>query len=149
MDETTTDLTSSAEAEREMPGASFGTMALWVSDFPAMRHFYSEVLGLPEVWYGNRLYDCVVYDDGTFMLCKGDFTPSARGWALCPKPGSEGEHVPYFTFYVPDIQSVVERGRAAGIIFRTEEPFSLGGSFGLSIEARDPDGNPIAITQKG
>lgn len=54
---------------------------------------------------------------------------------------------PYMTMYVPDLQEVMTRCRNAGIQFHSEEPFSLGEGFGVSIEALDPDGNTIALTQ--
>jgi hypothetical protein len=52
------------------------------------------------------------------------------------------------TVYVPDLEAVIDRCRARGITLRTEEPFSLGDGFGLSIEVRDPDGNTIAVTER-
>ena len=130
-----------------------GSISLWVSNFEAMRHFYSEVMGFPEAWVGNVVYNCAVYDFNGYqiILCHNEtFTPPQRGWTRCPAMGSEGENWdPYITFYVPDIQAVIDRCRAAGAILRTPEPFSLGGNFGVSIEVKDPDGNAIAITQRG
>ncbi len=131
------------------------TIAYWVRNFEAMRRFYSEVIGVPEQWYGNVLYDCVVYGGSgegfSFMLCHAEeCRPETQGWARCPKPGSTGEHwLPYTTFYVPDIRAVIERCSASGIELRTEEPFSLGEGYGWSIEVKDPDGNALAITQRG
>lgn len=148
----------SLSPEEDMPEEitpHLATMAFWVKDFAPMRRFYSEVIGIPEVWYGNALYDCVVYgnpaDGFSFMLCQSDECESeGRGWTRCPKPGSIGENWhPYVTFYVPDIRAVVDRCRAAGIETRTEEPFSLGEGYGWSIEVKTPDGNAIAITQRG
>jgi len=101
------------------------------------------------------LYDCVVYgnpsDGFSFMLCQsGECKLEGHGWTRCPKPGSTGENWhPDVTFYVPDIRAVVDRCRTAGIETRTEEPFSLGEGYGWSIGVKTPNGNAIAITQRG
>lgn len=145
-----------ADAEDvDVPRPYLQNIAIWAADFPAMRKFYSDVIGLPESWYGDRLYPCVVYRNGsspmTLMLAhKEEFVPQRRGWTTCPKVGGVGENWdPYITFFVPDIRGAVDRCRAQGIVMRTDEPFDLGDGFGLSIEVLDPDGNAVALTQPG
>jgi catechol 2,3-dioxygenase-like lactoylglutathione lyase family enzyme len=144
---------ASGEAEAMTP--HMATVAIWVKNFDAMRHFYSEVIGVPEMWYGNALYDCVVYGgsggDFSFMLAhNSEAEPPTAGWTRCPKPGSVGQNwLPYTTFYVPDLGAAIDRCHAAGIELRTEAPFSLGPGYGWSIEVKDPDGNALALTQQG
>ncbi|HVZ38633.1 MAG TPA: VOC family protein [Candidatus Kapabacteria bacterium] len=149
------DSVDSSVEEDPVPQPYLQNIAIWAADFPAMRRFYSEVIGLPEGWYGDRLYPCVVYQNGsspmTILLAhKEDFVPEQRGWAMCPKVGAVGENWdPYITFFVPDIHAVVTRCKAEGIIMRTDGPFDLGEGHGLSIEVKDPDGNAVALTQPG
>jgi|GEM_PF-2736705 len=142
------DSTEMAGDEAEAVPAHFGNIAFWVADFAGMRKFYSEVLGVPELAAGDG-WAYYGYGAFSFSINRADFTPAEKGWALCPMPGSTGDrNYPYMTLYVPDLDAVIGRCRAAGITIRTETPFSLGEGFGYSVEVKDPDGNPIAITQR-
>lgn len=147
---TTTASAQTADSEKSV--ASLGNIAFWVSDFNAVRAFYSEVIGIPEAAAGETPRPWVFYNQGGFsfsFLKSDDLVPKREGWARCPMPGSTGENWrPYITFHVPDLRAVIARCKAAGIVVRTEEPFSLGANFGESIEVMDPDGNAIALTQK-
>lgn len=132
--------------------AYLGNIAFWVRDFESMRGFYSDVVGVPEAAAGETPRPWVFYNQEgfSFSLLKGDDLVSERaGWTRCPLPGSTGENWrPYITFYVSDLEAVVARCKAAGIVVRTEKPFSLGDGFGESIEVMDPDGNAVALTQR-
>lgn len=128
-----------------------GNIAFWVSNFDAMRGFYSEILGVPEIAAGADRSKWVFYAYGpfSFSLNEADYTVEPKGWNRCPVSPTLGDNwEPYITFYVPDLQAVIERCKAAGIVLRTEEPFSLGEGFGLSIDVMDPDGNAVAITER-
>ena len=134
------------------PPAYLGNIAIWAADFDAMRNFYSNLVGVPELAQGDRPRKWCFYGNEifSFSLNEATFTPEPKGWARCPMNPSLGEAwEPYITIYVPDIQEVMARCRKAGVQFHSGEPFSLGEGFGVSIEARDPDGNTIALTQKG
>ncbi len=132
--------------------AYMGNIAFWVSNFDAMRSFYSDVVGVPEAAMGEKPRQWVFYNQEGFsfsLLKSDDRVPERVGWTRCPMPGSTGENWrPYVTFYVSDLRTVIARCRAAGIVIRTEEPFSLGDGFGESIEVMDPDGNAVALTQR-
>lgn len=128
-----------------------GNIAFWVSDFDAMRNFYTNVVGIPETAAGETPRRWVFYNQGDFFftLLKEEFSPDRSGWTRCPMPGSTGNNWrPYVTFYVPDLNAAIARCKAAGIVVRTEKPFSLGEGFGESIEVMDPDGNAVALTQR-
>lgn len=141
-----------SSGDDSVPAPYLGNIAFWVRDFESMRKFYSDVVGVPEAAAGEKPRPWVFYNQEgfSFSLLKGDNLVSERaGWTRCPLPGSIGENWrPYITFYVPDLRAVVVRCKAAGIVLRTEKPFSLGEGFGESIEVLDPDGNAIALTQR-
>lgn len=131
---------------------SLNNIAFWVSDFNAMRKFYSEIIGIPEAAAGEKPRQWVFYQQGGFafsLLKSTELIPERKGWGHCPMPGSTGDNWrPYITFSVPDLQAVIARCKAGSITVRTEKPFSLGDGFGESIEVMDPDGNAIALTQR-
>jgi catechol 2,3-dioxygenase-like lactoylglutathione lyase family enzyme len=140
-----------SDSADERQSAHLGNIAFWVSDFDAMRAFYTDVIGVDELASGERPRNWVFYgsNEFSFSLNQAEFTPAESGWTTCPKWGSSGENWnPYMTLYVPDLQEVIARCKAAGIRIRTEEPFSLGEGFGMSIEVMDPDGNAVALTQR-
>jgi catechol 2,3-dioxygenase-like lactoylglutathione lyase family enzyme len=135
----------------EQAQAHLGNVAFWVSDFAAMRAFYSGVLGVPELHAGDRPRNWVFYGNQhfSFSLNEAPYAPAPRGWARCPMDPKKGEAWDaYFTIYVPDLDAVIARCRAGGHALHTDAPFSLGEGFGRSIEVRDPDGNTVAVTQR-
>jgi len=154
MDSTTptTGIEASSEVDDSLPAASLGNIAFWVSDFDAMRKFYTEVIGVSEVAAGQTPRAWVFYQQEGFsfsLLKSNELVPERLGWARCPMPGSTGDNWrPYITFYVPSLSAVIARCKAGDITIRTEVPFSLGEGFGESIEVMDPDGNSIALTQR-
>lgn len=142
----------SSDAGGDSAFAYLGNIAFWVSDFDAMRKFYSDVVGVPEAGTGEKPRRWVFYNHEGFsfsLLKSDDLVPERKGWTRCPMPGSTGENWrPYVTFYVSDLRAVINRCKAAGVVVRTEEPFTLGQGFGESIEVMDPDGNAVALTQR-
>jgi catechol 2,3-dioxygenase-like lactoylglutathione lyase family enzyme len=135
----------------EISVASLGNIAFWCSNFEETRHFYTHILGIPELGAGTTPRHWVIYGDGgfSFSFNQAEFDPGDRGWPRCPLTPALGETwEPYITVYVPDLETVMDRCRNSGIVLRTEDPFSLGEGFGTSIEVRDPDGNTIAVTER-
>ncbi|MDB5036050.1 MAG: Glyoxalase-like domain [Chlorobi bacterium] len=124
-----------------------GNIAFWVNDFENMRKFYSEVIGVPErASSGGHVY--YVQDGFSFSIIRMGFDPPRRGWSRCPHDPSLGvTWDPYITFYVPDLAAAIQRCRQAGIAMKSDEPFSLGEGYGMSIDVMDPDGNPVALTE--
>lgn len=133
------------------PLPALGNIAFWSADIDAARRFYSEVVGLPEGASGAQPRKWVIYGSAgfSFSLNEAPDTDVTDGWAKCPMDPSTGDTwAAYHTIYVPDLAAVVERCRAAGVPLHQDEPFSLGEGFGRSIEARDPDGRTIALTER-
>ncbi|MEP7217821.1 MAG: VOC family protein, partial [Bacteroidota bacterium] len=118
-----------------------GNIAFWVHDFENMRKFYSEVIGVPERAAGPA-YVYYVQEGFSFSIIKAAFDPPRRGWSRCPHDPSLGvTWDPYITFYVPDLAAAIGRCRQAGITMKSDEPFSLGEGYGMSVDVMDPDGN--------
>jgi catechol 2,3-dioxygenase-like lactoylglutathione lyase family enzyme len=142
---------SESTMQEETTPPHLGNIAFWVSNFDAMRDFYSRIIGIPEIAAGDDGSPYVFYSYGpfSFSLIGSGATPQESGWSRCPMTPNEGDNwLPYITFYVPDLHEVILRGRESGVRFRTEKPFSLGEGFGWSIDVRDPDGNTVALTQR-
>lgn len=133
------------------PLPALGNIAFWTSRFDESRRFYSEILGLPEGAAGDRPRHWVIYGTAAFSFSLNESSEAAPtdGWARCPMDPSTGDTwEAYFTVYVEDLDAVLTRCRAAGIELHQDEPFSLGKGFGRSVEARDPDGRTIALTER-
>ena len=109
--------------------AKFQTLFIWTRDFPRMREFYHETLGLP-----------IRYENPHFA----DFEAGSCSIALHaerePHTRSDGWHM---EFLVDDIEAtakeLVRRGVAMSAI--REE------SFGRIATFRDPEGNEIGLEQ--
>ena len=130
----------------------FGNIAFWVNDLAASRHFFSDILGIPELAAREGAKPFVFYGNPaafTFSINKGDVKPAEAGWTKCPfDPAMNDNWKPYMTIYVNDLAAVIDRCKSEDIPMRQDEPISLGEGFGISIEMKDPDGNTWAVTQR-
>ncbi len=131
---------------------TFGNIAFWVSDVAKSRHFFSDILGIPELAAREGAKPFVFYGNPatfTFSINKGDVKSAKNGWTKCPfDPTLNDDWKPYMTIYVNNLQAVIDRCNNEGIPMRQDEPFSLGEGFGISVEIKDPDGNTWAVTQR-
>ena len=128
-----------------------GNIAFWVSDFEKSRAFYSEIIGVNEMEYGEVPRKWALYGtkDFSFSVNEGRSESRKIRWAKSPmNPSLNETWDPYVTIYVPKLDEVTNRCRSANVSMRQEQPFSLGQGFGRSIEVQDPDGNTLAITER-
>jgi catechol 2,3-dioxygenase-like lactoylglutathione lyase family enzyme len=118
-------------------------------DVAAMRHFYSDLLGLTESSYRNDdEWQWLVYECGCFQLMffpDPGFAPPS-GW--CMQPGWDGGTVPgtSWSVTVPMEQyaATVHRLRASGVTSFTPHPTWQQGSY-WSFPVKDPAGNTVEL----
>lgn len=112
--------------------SSLETVFLYVKDFPKMRRFYHEVLGLP-----------IGYENPHFA----DFRTRGAGIALHTGRGTvrRRESHWFMEFLVHDLDAVVRRLRSRGVRCARirREPFGRITSF------LDPEGNLIGLEEPG
>ena len=120
---------------------------VWCIDYPAMRRFYTEGLGFEEAGHNDEWLFCYYnFPSHQISLMGGATRPATSGWGRCPASPEDGDHwAPYVTVGVPDLDRFIEWARANGIALRTAEPVMYGTV--PSIDARDPDGNTVAVSQ--
>lgn len=144
--------TSSTRSDENPLVGTFGNIAFWVNDVAQSRHFFSVVLGVPELTARDGDKPFVFYGNPagfSFSINKGEAQKANEGWAKCPfDPTQNDTWKPYMTIYVTDLNAVIERCKLEQIPMRQDKPFSLGEGFGESIEIKDPDGNTWAVTQR-
>ena len=120
---------------------------LFCADLARMRHFYSELLGLEEIYYvagedGGLGYNC---DGLQFTIFQDErVTPQEEGWAR--QPGWQGGTLPMVSWSVPykegDYRSVLARLRAAGVTALHDKPQWV---HYWSYPVKDPMGNTVEI----
>jgi catechol 2,3-dioxygenase-like lactoylglutathione lyase family enzyme len=113
-----------------------------IDDVPAAVKFYTTLLGFKLEQDASPAFASVVRD-GVRLLLSGEGSSGKR-------PLSDGRRqVPggfnRIHIQVADLEAEVERLRAAGVPFRTEEIVS--GPGGAQVVIDDPSGNPIELFQ--
>jgi predicted enzyme related to lactoylglutathione lyase len=110
-----------------------------------MRNSHSNIVGLPEGGGGEKW--CIHGNDiFPFSLMPADMQGKGIGWGKLPRSGTTGSRTS--TSYAPDLKEMMARCCEAGVPLHSEKPFAPGPGFGMSVEARDPDGNTVALTRK-
>ena len=113
-----------------------------IEDVPAAKHFYTSLLGFSLEQDASPAFASVVRD-GVRLLLSGEGSSGKR-----PLPDGRLQ-VPggwnRIHLEVTDLAAEVERLRAAGVPFRTENIVS--GPGGAQVLIEDPSGNPIELFQ--
>ncbi len=113
-----------------------------IDDVPTAIHFYTTLLGFTVQHDASPAFASVVRD-GVRLLLSGDGSSGKR-----PLPDGRRQ-VPggwnRVHLEVTDLAAEVERLRAAGVSFRTEEIVS--GPGGSQVIVNDPSGNPVELFQ--
>lgn len=113
-----------------------------IDDVPRAMHFYTTLLGFELEHDASPAFVAVVRD-GVRLLLSGDGSSGKR-----PLPDGR-EQVPggwnRVHLEVSDLAAEVQRLRAAGVHFRTEEIVT--GPGGAQVIIDDPSGNPVELFQ--
>lgn len=127
-------------------GANVRFLYLHCRDLDTVRHFYSELVGLSEVYFSPG--EAVAYrcDQLQFTVLQSDRPlPAVSGWAA--QPGWEGGTSAYPSWSVEcnraALDGAVQRLRASGVLAQHEAPVWVGY---WSFPVRDPMGWTVELT---
>ncbi len=116
------------------------SVILYVSNLPAARGFYAELLGLP-VLYEDEIVVVVVGDGtGRIVLHRNDRGHDERGiFPVGPVPGAAA-----LRFNVADPEAWEQEAlrRGAPVLWRTQTA-----SWGQFVVVADPDGRPVVLAK--
>ena len=113
-----------------------------IDDVPQAIEFYTSLLGFTLELDASPAF-AAVSRDGVRLLLSGEGSSGKRALADGRRQVSGGWN--RLHVQVGDLESEVERLRAAGVAFRTEEVVS--GPGGAQVVIDDPSGNPIELFQ--
>ena len=113
-----------------------------INDVPAAVRFYTDLLGFTLEHDASPAF-AAVSRGGVRLLLSGDGSSGKRPLADGRRPVPGGWNRIHLT--VDDIAAEVERLRAAGVPFRTEEIVT--GPGGDQVVLDDPSGNPVELFQ--
>ncbi len=113
-----------------------------IDDVPAAIRFYTTLLGFTVEFDASPAFASVVRD-GVRLLLSGDGSSGKRPLAdgQSQEPGGWNR----IHLEVADLRAEVERLRAAGVPFRTDEIVT--GPGGSEVILDDPSGNPVELFQ--
>ena len=127
------------------PGVKF--IYLFCADLQKMRYFYTELLGLQEIYYDDDLNGTVAYDcDGLQFTISVDpgAQSSTQGWAR--QPGWEGGREPSLSWSIclteNDYGEVIQKLQAAKVVAFHPQPQWQGY---WSFPVKDPMGNTVEV----
>lgn len=122
---------------------------LYSKDLPAMRVFYSEVLGLEEVGYEPDRHVFFRCGDSMLLIFDPDSTQSTevrvRG-ALIPQHGSAGAGHVAFAVEMDQLDSCAERLEAVGVEIESRVQWYADRPRVCSVYFRDPAGNSLELS---
>lgn len=124
-----------------MPAVSVRYM---IDDVPAAVTFYTTLLGFTLELDASPAF-AAISRDGVRLLLSGDGSSGKRPLADGRRQVPGGWNRIHLE--VADLASEVERLRAAGVTFRTDEIVT--GPGGAQVVIDDPSGNPIELFQPG
>ena len=114
-----------------------------IDDVPAAVHFYTTLLGFSVEQDASPAFASVVRD-GVRLLLSGDGSSGKRPLPDGRQQQSGGWNRLHLE--VADLAAEVQRLRAAGVSFRTEEIVT--GPGGAQVLVEDPSGNPVELFQR-
>lgn len=121
-----------------------------VSDVPASARWYMALLGAGQTHPGGAVFDQIVDEDGTVLLCLHHWGPSGPGgdhvWPTLLTPGPSDQNGLLLWFVVDDFADAWERAKAMGTPIE-EEPNRNNGTGKPAFVIRDPDGYHVTINE--
>ena len=127
------------------------TLFFWCADVEPVRHFYSDLLGLPETLYRNddQAGWLTYLVDGVQLVFMRGAHPPAVETEFASQPGFEGGTKEVFSwlFSTPsqaEFDAIVERLKAAGVPRLHDEALVNTGASQFIV--RDPTGMTVEVT---
>lgn len=121
-----------------------------VSDVPASARWYMAILGAGQTHPGGTVFDQIIDDDGTVLLCLHHWGPSGpdgdHHWPTLLTPGASDENGLLLWFVVDGFEQAWERATTLGAQIE-EEPNTDNGTGKRAFVVRDPDGYHVAINE--
>lgn len=113
-----------------------------IDDVPAAMRFYTTLLGFTLEWDASPAFASVARD-GVRLLLSGDGSSGKRALPDGRRQVAGGWNRVHLE--VGDLSAEVERLRAEGVSFRTDDPVT--GPGGTQVILDDPSGNPVELFQ--
>ena len=122
-----------------------------VTDFSASAKWYMKLLGAKQTHPGGVVFDQIVDDDGTVLLCLHYWGPSGASgnhkWATLLTPaGASDRNGLLLWFVVDDFEETWQRARGLGTAIE-EEPNLDNGTGKPTFVIQDLDGYHVAINE--
>lgn len=130
-------------------GTTVSTIFFWCNDVPQMRSFYSDLLGLKEIFSGEEAISYDLNGAQMFFLKSPDLLPEVKEWAAQPGYEVGAALVPSFIVEVPHdrFDEMVTNLKEGGVDSFHPEPteFQRNRQFWV----KDPMGNTVEIHDPG
>ena len=144
------DMAEPEKLEKKVPKINVRFIFSLCNDIEAMRHFYSDLLGMQEqAFFNEEQFGYISYPcEGVYLMFfySGEKVPEHTEWAW--QPGYEGGnlHVTSWAIEIPEVDfaETVERLKSASVKTFSENPEWRQDSYwGFSV--MDPQGNTIEV----
>jgi catechol 2,3-dioxygenase-like lactoylglutathione lyase family enzyme len=122
-----------------------------VMDVPASAHWYMNLLGAKQTHPGGTVFDQIVDEDGTVLVCVHHWGPSGASgdhrWPTLLSPSGEADRNGLLLwFVVDDLEQAWERAKGLGAVTE-EEPNTDNGTGMRAFVIPDPDGYHVAVNE--
>jgi catechol 2,3-dioxygenase-like lactoylglutathione lyase family enzyme len=134
----------------QQPAVSIKYIYVYVNEIDAMRHFYTDLVGLDEGAYRNdEKWGWLTYNCGSLeFMCFRAVRPLPVPEEFAAQPGWEGGQLPSISWSVsvPEAQftEAVQRLKSDGVKSFAEQPFWAQDSY-WSFPVLDPMGNTVEL----
>lgn len=121
-----------------------------VANVPASAKWYMNLLGVRQTHPGGTMFDQIVDEDGTVLLCLHHWGPTGASgthqWPTLLNRGTSDENGLLLWFVVDDFARAWERAKALGAAIE-EEPNTDNGTGKPAFVIRDLDGYHVAVNE--